>query len=126
MLGEKLAHGLGARGYNQYDGTVEKISFKSITTYGDGSVGIQISQPIGNLIVHENITTYGAIGNSLVKGVNIDLPATALSIKLGAKIKSILIKGNIVSKGAGIKAYTQEDGAIIDQFKVGDIIDSSI
>lgn len=37
-------YGLGARGYNQYDGTVDNILFQSIETFGDGSVGIQISK----------------------------------------------------------------------------------
>jgi len=48
-------YGLGARGYNQYDGTVENISFQSIETFGDGSIGIQISKPIGKLTVNGNV-----------------------------------------------------------------------
>lgn len=119
IVNDKLeTYGLGARGYNQYDGTVDEISFQSITTYGNGSVGIQISQPIGDLTVHGNITTYGEIGNSLVKGANVDLPATALSIKAGADIKSITVKGNIISKGKGIKAYSLEEGGVIHAFDV--------
>ena len=45
-------YGLGARGYNQYDGTVGNITFQSIETFGDGSVGIQISKKLENLTVN--------------------------------------------------------------------------
>ncbi len=55
-------YGLGARGYNQYDGTVENISFQSIETFGDGSVGIQLSKKIGTLTVDGNVTTHGSLG----------------------------------------------------------------
>ena len=103
-------YGLGARGYNQYDGTVENISFQSIETFGDGSVGIQISKPIGSLIVNGNVTTHGSIGSSLVKGVYIDLPAYALSIKKGGEAKSIHIKGNVVTNGNNVISYIVENG----------------
>lgn len=33
-----VTHGLGARGLNQYDGTVRNISFKSIETFGNDSI----------------------------------------------------------------------------------------
>ena len=103
-------YGLGARGYNQYDGTVENITFESIETFGDGSVGIQISKPIGSLTVNENVTTHGSIGSSLVKGVYFDLPAYALSIKNGGEAKSITIKGNIVTNGDNVISYIKEKG----------------
>ena len=101
-------YGLGARGYNQYDGTVENITFQSIETFGDGSVGIQISKPIGSLTVNGNVTTHGSIGSSLVKGVYFDLPAYALSIKNGGEAKSITIKGNIVTNGDNVISYIKE------------------
>lgn len=103
-------YGLGARGYNQYDGTVENISFQSIETFGDGSVGIQISKPIGTLIVNGNVTTHGSIGASLVKGVYFDLPAYALSIKSGGEAKSITINGNIATYGDNVISYIVEEG----------------
>jgi len=59
-------HGLGARGFNQYDGTVTSIKFKSLVTRGDGSIGVQVSKPVGSIEVEEGITTYGSVGNSLV------------------------------------------------------------
>lgn len=102
-------YGVGARGYNQYDGTVENITFKSIETFGNGSVGIQISKAIGNLTVNENISTWGSIGSSLVKGVYIDLPAYALSIKNGGSAKSIKIKGNLQTFGDEVTTYIVEE-----------------
>lgn len=103
-------YGLGARGYNQYDGTVENISFQSIETFGDGSVGIQISKKIGTLTVKGDVTTHGSIGTSLVKGVYIDLPAYALSIKNGGEATSITIKGNIATYGDHVTSYIVEKG----------------
>lgn len=103
-------YGLGARGYNQYDGTVENISFQSIETFGDGSVGIQISKPIGNLTVNGSVTTHGSVGSSLVKGVYFDLPAYALSIKNGGEAKSITIKGNVETDGDNVISYIIEKG----------------
>jgi hypothetical protein len=41
--------GQGARGFNVYTGTVNLADFDRVTTYADGAVGIQISQPIGRL-----------------------------------------------------------------------------
>lgn len=101
-------YGLGARGYNQYDGTVENISFQSIETFGDGSVGIQISKKIGTLMVNGNVTTHGSIGSSLVKGVYVDLPAYALSIKNGGEATSITIKGNIATYGDNVISFIVE------------------
>lgn len=103
-------YGLGARGYNQYDGTVENISFQSIETFGDGSVGIQISKPIGTLTVHGNVTTHGSAGASLVKGVYVDLPAYGLSIKDGGVAKCITINGNVETNGDNVISYIVEKG----------------
>ena len=64
---EIVTHGLGAREFNQYDGTVRNIRFKSIETFGDGSIGIQVSKPVGTIVVDEGVTTHGSIGNTLVR-----------------------------------------------------------
>src|SRR6185437_14116839 len=77
---EIVTHGLGARGFNQYDGTVKNIRFKSIETFGDGSIGIQVSKPVGTIVIDEGVTTHGSVGNTLVKGVNMQLPAEAFSV----------------------------------------------
>lgn len=111
-------YGLGARGYNQYDGTIDEIIFDSITTYGDGSIGIQISRKIGSVTVRKDITTHGGVGNSLVKGVNVQLPASALSIKNGGEVGSISIQGNVQTFGDDIATYTVEDGGIVHKMNV--------
>ncbi len=116
-------YGLGARGYNQYDGTVENITFQSIETFGNGSVGIQISKPIGSLTVNGNVTTHGSIGSSLVKGVYVDLPAYALSIKNGGEAKSITIKGNVETYGDNVISYIKEEGGSSGNLNIeGEII----
>ena len=115
-------YGLGARGYNQYDGTVEDASFHSVTTYGDGSVGVQISKAIGKLTVLNDITTYGSIGNSLVKGVNVQLPAVALSIKPGGEVQQIEIKGSVVTHGDKVISYEVNEGIVHDIRVEGAII----
>jgi len=94
--------GQGARGFNVYDGTVNIAEFDRITTHGDGAIGIQISQPIGRLLVHRGIETFGATGDSLVKGVVVSLSAIALSIKPGGAAREIDIQGGIVTHGKDI------------------------
>ena len=81
--------GQGARGFNVYSGTVRTAEFERVVTHGDGAVGIQVSQPVGEIIVKRGIETHGGIGESLVKGVVTKLPATALSIKPGASVAQI-------------------------------------
>ncbi|MBA9028379.1 hypothetical protein [Peribacillus huizhouensis] len=112
MAQDITTYGVGARGFNQYDGTVENITFKSITTHGDGSIGIQVSKPIGHMTVKENVTTYGAVGNSLVKGVLTELAANAISIKSGGKIENLTIHGDIVTYGDNVTNYALEGGEV--------------
>ncbi|WP_239797113.1 hypothetical protein [Candidatus Nitrotoga arctica] len=103
--------GQGARGFNVYDGTVNVAEFDRITTHADGAVGIQISQPIGRLMVRRGIKTFGATGDSLVKGVVVSLSAIALSVKPGGSAREIIIDGGIVTNGKGI-APLELHGAI--------------
>lgn len=117
-----ITYGLGARGYNQYDGTVDDIALQSVTTYGDGSVAIQISKEIGKLTVKGDITTHGSTGNSLVKGVNVQLPAIPLSIKEGGKVKEIFVGGNLISSGDGVTTLSVDAG-IVEKIDIhGEII----
>lgn len=111
-------YGLGARGYNQYDGTLEHGDFDSIRTFGDGSVGVQISKHVGEINIHGGIKTHGGIGNSLVKGVNVDLPAYALSIKNGGSVDKLNVTGNIESTGDGVITYLVDDGGIVDNLSI--------
>ena len=112
-------YGEGARGYNQYDGTVDRITFDSIETFGDGSIGIQISKKIGTLTVLGDVTTHGAFGNSLVKGVITKLPAYAISIKDGGYADRIEVKGNVTTHGDKVTAYTTEKGGEVRDLVIG-------
>ena len=110
---EVVTHGLGARGFNQYDGTLRNIRFKSIETFGDGSIGIQVSKPVGTIVVDEDVTTHGSIGNTLVKGVNMQLPAEAFSVKPGGLVEKLVVHGNLATHGAKVTTYAVEGGKVI-------------
>lgn len=103
--------GQGARGFNVYTGTVNLAEFDRVTTHADGAVGIQISQPIGKLVVRRGIETFGGTGPSLVKGVVISLSAIALSIKPGGSAREIEISGGVKTNGPGV-APIEQHGAI--------------
>lgn len=103
--------GHGARGFNVYAGTVELAEFDRVTTHADGSVGMQISQPIGRLVVHRGIETFGGTGDSMVKGVVVQLAAVALSVKPGGSARAIEIDGGVTTHGAGV-APIEIHGAI--------------
>ena len=103
--------GKGARGFNVYSGTVERAEFDRIVTHADGAVGVQISQPIGSLIVRRGIETFGGEGPSLVKGVVQTLSAIALSIKPGGYARTVRIEGGLKTHGKGIPPLEQQ-GAI--------------
>jgi hypothetical protein len=114
--------GLGARGFNQYDGTVGKATFHSIITNGNGSIGIQVSKPIGSITVLNGVVTHGSEGQTLVKGVIMTLPADAISVKPGGAIKELNISGGITTYGDNVHSYHVE-GGIVKQINIkGDII----
>ncbi len=94
--------GQGSRGFNVYTGTVKSAEFERIITHADGAVGIQISQPVGEIVVRRGIETRGGIGDSLVKGVVVRLSATALSVKPGGSARKITIAGGLISHGEGV------------------------
>jgi hypothetical protein len=94
--------GQGARGFNVYAGTVRSAEFERIVTHADGAVGIQIGQPVGQIIVRRGIETYGGTGDSLVRGVVVRLSATALSIKPGGAVRKLEIAGGLITHGEGI------------------------
>ncbi len=96
--------GAGARGFNVYDGTVRDATFERIVTWADGSVGLQISQPVGRIVVRRGIETHGGTGDSLVKGVVVQLPAIPLSIKPGGAVQQLVVGGGLLSHGAGVDA----------------------
>jgi hypothetical protein len=94
--------GQGARGFNVYSGTVHSAGFERVVTHGDGAVGIQISQPVGKIMVTHGIETYGGSGESLVKGVVVTLSAIALSVKPGGSARKVEIEGGLITHGPGI------------------------
>jgi hypothetical protein len=94
--------GRGARGFNVYTGTVHFAEFDRIVTHADGAVGIQISKPIGSLVVRRGIETFGGTGDSLVKGVVMKLSAIGLSVKPGGSARDIVIDGGVITHGEGI------------------------
>ena len=99
--------GQGARGFNVYTGTVRKAIFDRVVTHGDGAVGIQISQPVGQLSVRRGIETFGSVGDSLVKGVIKQLPATAVSVKKGGIVERLSIQGGLRTHGTGVLPLEQ-------------------
>lgn len=94
--------GQGARGFNVYTGTVHLAEFDRIVTHADGAVGIQISQPVGQITVKRGIETYGGTGDSLVKGVVIKLSAVAFSVKPGGSARRVEIAGGLTTHGPGV------------------------
>ena len=97
-------HGIGARGFNVYAGSVKHAEFKRIVTHANAAVGIQVSRPVGTLIVHEDIETFGGEGESLVKGVITQLSADGLSVKEGGTIDKVEIGGRIVTNGQNVRS----------------------
>jgi hypothetical protein len=96
--------GQGARGFNVYTGTVGSAEFDRIVTHADGAVGLQVSQPIGTILVKRGIETFGNAGASLVKGVVVRLSPIAFCVKPGGAVDRAEIRGGLTTHGAGIEA----------------------
>lgn len=118
--------GLGARGFNQYDGTVGKATFQSIVTNGNGSIGIQVSKPVGSISVTNGVITHGSEGQTLVKGVIMNLPADAISVKPGGEIKELNVSGGITTYGNDVHSYHVEGGIVKHINIKGDIVANGI
>lgn len=103
-----VTSGAGARGFNVYAGTVQRAHFERIVTGGDGAVGIQISQPVGSIVVSRGVETFGTTGPSLVKGVIQQLPAVAVSIKPGGTVEELRIRGGLTTHGQGVPPLEQD------------------
>ncbi|NVM94579.1 hypothetical protein G6034_06580 [Arthrobacter sp. AETb3-4] len=109
--------GLGARGFNVYDGSLGEAVFESITTHGDGSVGVQVSREVPRLTIRGDLRTEGGTGESLVKGVLLPLSAIALSIKPGGRIGTASVGGDVRTEGACVPAMELEGS--LDEISVG-------
>jgi hypothetical protein len=94
--------GPGARGFTVYSGTVDRAAFDRIVTHADGAVGVQISQPVGTIVVRRGIETFGGTGPSLVQGVVQTLAAIALSMTPGGSAHLINIEGGLRTHGTDI------------------------
>ncbi len=113
--------GLGARGFNQYDGTVQKATFHSIVTQGHGSIGIQVSKPVGSITVKNGVATHGSEGQTLVKGVIMTLPADGISVKPGGEINRLKVSGGIITYGDNVHCYRVEGGIVHELVVEGDV-----
>jgi hypothetical protein len=100
--------GTGARGFNVYTGQVATAEFHSINTHGNAGVGVQVSKPLGRLVVHHGIKTEGASGGSLVKGVIKQLPAYGVSVLQGGEVGEITVSGGIATSGDGVITFRVE------------------
>jgi hypothetical protein len=108
--------GPGARGFNLYDGSLEHASFQSIATHGDGSIGVQVSKHLPVLDIAGNLTTEGGEALSLVKGVQMQLKAIALSVKPGGQIGALNVAGRIHTAGQDVVSVEIEGN--LDQLTV--------
>lgn len=113
--------GLGARGFNVYDGTVRQARFASITTHGDGAIGLQISKPVGTIEITGDVRTTGGEGLSLVKGVQTKLKAAGVSIKPGGEVEALVIRGAVVTEGDDLYSLEVLEGATVKIMEVADI-----
>ncbi|GAA0941846.1 hypothetical protein [Nonomuraea longicatena] len=70
-----------------------------------------LDRPMGTLTVHGDLATAGGTGTSLVKGVQTELSAIALSVKPGGSIESLRVDGDIRTRGDGFPAV-ELDGPV--------------
>lgn len=115
--------GLGARGFNVYSGSIEHAEFDRIITHADAGVGVQISRPLGRLIVHHSIETHGGVGDTLVQGVITRLAADGLSVQPGGTVREVRIGGGIRSSGDGVASLHVQ--GVIEQLTVAGEIRAS-
>lgn len=109
--------GAGARGFNQYDGTIEDAYFEEIRTIGNGSIGMQFSKPVGSIRIGKGVTTYGSLGQTLVKGVIMELKADAISVLDGTEIKELTVEGDLTTNGDDVISY-HVNGGKVDKLEI--------
>ena len=109
VKGPIITTGKGARGFNHYDGNLKTASFLSIATTGDASIGIQVSKPMESITIDRDLSTFGAEGMSLVRGVQTKMQAVALSIKDGGPVGKINVGGYISTTGEKVASVEIAD-----------------
>jgi len=95
-------YGAGARGFNVYDGSLASARFQSISTHADGAVGIQVSKDLPVLEITDSVTTFGGRGTSLVRGVQTQLSAIAVSIQPSGRMERLTAGGSLATHGDAI------------------------
>ena len=73
-----------------------------------GSIGIQVSKPVGTIEVKGLLSTCGSEGGTLVKGVIMTLPANGVSVKPGGVIQKLILAGGIVTNGDNVTSFEIE------------------
>lgn len=81
---------------------LKQAEFESITTYGDGAIGVQLSKPFGTIAISGDVRTKGGEGDSLVRGKVVHLKAHAFSIKPGTTGDAIRIDGQAVAENEAV------------------------
>jgi hypothetical protein len=109
--------GVGARGFNLYDGTLGQATFDSISTHAEGAVGIQIARPLPELTIRADVTTTGGEGTSLVRGEQVRLQAIALSVKRDGRIDRLTVGGQV--RTTGDRVVSLEMLGPIERFALG-------
>jgi hypothetical protein len=62
--------------------------------------------------IDEGVTTPGAVGNTLVKGVIMQLPAEAFSVKPGGVVERLIVGGNLETHGDKVTTCAVEGGKV--------------
>lgn len=122
ILAPIVTNGAGARGFNVYDGSMESAEFDSITTTGDGTIGVQVSRPMGTIHVHSDVATTGGEGTSLVKGAQMTLKAIGVSIKPGADVESLRIDGTVRTRGDDLVSFEVLEDARVRDLALGGVV----
>lgn len=94
-----ITYGTGARGFNHYDGSLRDATFHSVATHGDGAIGVQIGAHLPTLEITGDLVTHGGQGQSLVKGIQTTLSASALSVLPGGHLGTVAVGGMIRTLG---------------------------
>lgn len=119
---EVITYGQGARGFNQYDGTIENAFFQSIETHGDGSIGMQFSKPVGQITIGNKVETFGGTGETLVKGVIMNLRADAINVLQGGEIDKLVVNGDIITNGDDVVSLHVNGGLIQNLEIAGEVL----
>lgn len=100
--------GLGARGFDDCNGSLNEANFDSITTAGDGSLCVQVGRDLPELTIKGSLAASSGTGESLVKGVLMPLACIALSVKPSGHIGEVSIGADISTDGDALATVDLE------------------